>query len=180
MWKIDCKQMLFNDPTFPRKISMTDAMLIFNDRKLYGYIDNELKTFLDDFGRCIPENTFMMMIGIYEGFGPVALGWVDGKFVSMMGFEHRCFGGSDLLTDLNKTLDEYLTGCDNDEEVRKQCKLKYRQMMEFKKEVLDPLDEIDWADDDQDIVSWLGRRGFEQTSRSTAEKEYKLSGCAQQ
>lgn len=176
----ECKQLLLSDPDFPRRISMTDAMIIFNNRKFYGYVDKDLTLFLNEFGKCIPDNTFMMMLGIYEGFGPVALGWVNGKFVSMMGFEHRCFGGPDLLSDLKKTLDESLEGCDNDEEIINICKRQYRQMKDFQKEVLEPLDEVDWTDEEQDILSWLGRRGFEKTSQSTRAKENQLMGCAQQ
>ena len=175
------KQALLNDPTFPRKISMVESMTIFNNRKLYGYIDEELLSFLNDFGKCLPENAFMMMLGIYEGFGPVALGWVDGKFVSMMGFEHRCFGCYDLLNQLNKTQDEYLRQYDEDDkEFQMQVVKEYRQMMLFKKEVIEPLDLINWSTETDDIISWLGRRGFETDSRSTSAKQYRMMGCTPQ
>lgn len=158
---------------FSMKISMNDSMLIFNDRKLYGYIDDDLREFLDSFARCIPENAFMMMLGIYEGFGPVALGWVDGKFVSMMGFEHRCFGGSDLMEELNMSKEEYLKNAGGEDE--------YQHMIRFKNEILDPLETINWGDvEDDNIVSWLSRRGFEKDSKMTNVKQYNMMGCPHQ
>jgi len=176
------KQALLNDPTFPRKISMMDSVPIFYDRKLYGYIDDDLLSFLNDFGQCLPENAFMMMLGIYEGFGPVALGWVNGKFVSMMGFEHRCFGGSDLLNQLNKTQEEFMSQYDDDDDKDYQMRVmkEYRQMMLFKKEVIDPLETINWSTETDDIISWLGRRGFETDSRSTETKQCRMMGCTPQ
>jgi len=181
--KMSCeefKQSILDDPSFPRKISMNDSLAIFNDRKLYGYIDEDLKRFLDDFGKCLPQDSFMMMLGIYEGFGPVALGWVDGEFVSMMGFEHRCFGGSVINRDLKMSQEEYLEKHGYRGEYTEEGKKEYRQMFQFKREVIEPLETIDWSVEDDDIISWLGRRGFEKDSPSTNSKQIKMMGCAQQ
>lgn len=170
------KETLLNDPTFPRKISMKDSMHIFNEKEFYGYIGHELKQFLKDFGRCLPENTFMMMLGIYEGFGPVALGWNNnGKFVSMMGFENRSICHPSILEmSLEKYLNEYY--CDTDQ--HNESKNTHRRAMLFKEEVLDSVDHVNWTYND--IVSWLERRGFEKEGPATIAKYYGMTGCNQQ
>lgn len=173
--RLSFKETLLNDPTFPRKISMKDSMIMFDDRKFYGYIDDDLKQFLNDFGRCLPEKAFMMMLGTYEGFGPVALGWINGKFISMMGFEYRCFSHPSIM---GMSLEEYLKEYCGDPDDLTDSNNTHRQAMLFKEEVIDPIDHVDWSDDN--IVSWLGRRGFEKDGPATTAKHHKISRCNQQ
>lgn len=186
MSTLEYRNMLTSDSTLPRKISMITAMSIFHDHKFYGYIDEGLRELLTDFGTCLSEDIgFMMMIGLHEGFGPVAMGWVgksdQRRFVSMMGFEHRCFGDQSLLTGPMRSLKEYMTEKHggilqgSDYELVAQ---EYRLAIEFRREVLDSLDNVDW--ESEDIVSWLGRHGFEEESASTTAKTYNLMGCNQQ
>jgi hypothetical protein len=170
------RQDLLSDPHFPRMISPKELMNMCEERKFYGYVDAKLGRCMEHLGQCIPEDRFIMMLGVYEGFGPVALGWTKNRFVTMMGFEHYTCGIYILTKEV--TLKEFLKDYrSEDPSIIKQVTKEYNDAQEFKKNVLNEIDQQDWSTTDP--ILWLSRRGFETYGKSTVLKEYGMM-CPQQ
>jgi len=168
------------DPTFPRIISLNSLMQICHDHKFYGYFDVEMKAVMEKIGQCIPTDRFCFFIGIYEGFGPVAMGWTakqDGKprFQSMMGFEHYKVYSPELLT---RDID-LKTWLQKDEDEEDFLRKEYEEAADFRKDVMEKIDSEKWSNPTVDPMKWLSRHGFEKNSYHTADKEYNMM-CPQQ
>lgn len=167
-------------PEFADEVSLDEFMLLFEDQKLYGYIDDKRRASLEMLGNeCIPPGVEMMMVGVYEGFGPVALGWCDvggngnREFVSMMGFEHWTVDEVWMLRQL--LAGEEPTGLDEDSP--RQAASRCAAAKEFFQEVLQGADAVDFSK--TSVYHWLGRRGFERQSRATDAKTVRMM-CPQQ
>jgi len=183
LWKTDhpdvvCET-LMKDPEFPRKISLKELMTICNNQKFYGYLDQDLRHCMQIFGKCLPPDQFCMMIAIYEGWGPVAMGWVGQDFKEMMGFDNYKFADTYLLENPSTTLEDYLKANEVGDDPSWETELKrtYFAAMDLVQTVINAADQVDWSTTDP--LDWLGRRGFEICSRHTQLKEYGMM-CNQQ
>ena len=189
----DFKTKLVKDNVFPTTVSLNTFMNFFEDKKFYGYMDEKQKAFLNYINdHCLPMNIDMMMIGIYEGFGPVAMGWSippnksSRRFVSMMGFETYDIYSADILRRSPTSFEEYIDYInktyyhvtDPDELVFKEK--VYKDAEEFRTKVLNPMSQIDWATSPVSICGWLLENGFEMQRRSTDLKTMKMMGCPTQ
>lgn len=160
--EIKCRALLESDPTFPRFISMNDAMLMmFDDIKLYGYMERtDVSNFVNAFESCIPADRSMVMIGTYEGYGPIAFCWKTGsknRLFTMNAHKHWQFSDVDLLLlDKMPSKEEYVNQVD--EEERGEYSVEYDHAVEFRSEVLDVMAKTDWST--RDIAKWLNRHGF--------------------
>lgn len=169
-------QDLLDDPEFPRMISPKELMKMCEYKKFYGYINRKLGSCMELFGQCIPKDRFIMMVGVYEGFGPVVLGWRNNKFVCMMGFENYKCGMWELSKDV--TLEEFLKDFKGESPYTiDHVTREFMDAQELKKSVLNEIDQQDWSTTDP--ILWLNRRGFETYTESTVLKEYGMM-CPQQ
>lgn len=191
------KAKLMKYDVFPKTVSLNVLMSFFEDRKFYGYLDENLMEMMTYINRhCLPPHVEMMMLGLYEGFGPVAMGWCKTpdtfarRFVSMMGYERYsvcCSTG--LLKKPMITHDEYMEYVNNEYAIC-DCKMspseledeerRYHEMVYFRSTVLDPLDKKDWTSTTDSICKWLLEKGFQLDNRETAMKTIKMMGCPTQ
>jgi hypothetical protein len=192
----DFKAKLLKHDVFPKTVSLNTLMSFFEDQKFYGYLDGKMMKLLNYINdHCLPRDVEMVMIGIYEGFGPVAMGWctppneTSRRFVSMKGFETYSASRVFILRNEPMSLQDHI-------ENYKMCMLEngyelgsedielettsHTEAEHFRSIVLDPLSMIDWSTSPTSICQWLLSHGFELEYFETDRKTQKMMGCPQQ
>jgi len=154
------RQTLLEDMEFPRKISLLEVMDICTETKLYGYLEDGLQECMKVFGQCLPPNQFFIMMGIYENSGPVVMGWMNGNFLTMLGFKSYKVCDTYFLEDPSLTPEKYLKTINikNDPSWEALVEKDYIYASEFLKNVLELIDTTDWSITDP--IQWLQARGF--------------------
>jgi hypothetical protein len=186
------KETLLKHDLFPKTVSLRTLMSFFEDQKFYGYMEDEKTRMMSVINKyCLPKHVEMMMIGMYEGYGPVAMGWctppdaIVRKFVSMVGVNPYHWP-PELLRNPPLTQDVYIESITKDYKTLgygvsqgelEDEKTKHRKAEQFRTEVLIPLDETDWSRSSISICEWLLARGFEIDDRENSIRRLKTMGC---